>query len=251
MKKVIAILLSVLMLLSLVACVPGNKDSELKKILVEKDWVMYTMGASGIEIDYATLTSFDYSGSAEFTEADTFTIELTTTESVKQTGFYSCNDEDMTINMKLDGDMQTAYYKDGIISVTLVDGGEEVSMSFVQSDSELLTDAPSNTTVDTTYSGALEGTVWNLYTVESDGTVMSEALFTQLGYTGKLTFNEDGTFNLDLFGETADGEFVANGNTVELQNSGVTAFTMERDNGLLTVDLGGTICTFGYDTALN
>lgn len=251
MKKVIAVLLSVLMLFSLVACVPGNKDSELKKTLVEKDWVMYTMAASGIEIDYATLTSFGYSGGAEFTEADTFTIKLVTTETVEQSGFFSCNDEDMTVTMKLDGEARTASYKDGILSVTLEDAGEEVSMSFVQEDSELLTDAPSNTTVDTAFSGALEGTVWNLYTVESEGVVMSEELFTQLGYTGSIEFKADGTFALDLFGESADGEYVVNGNNIDLQNSGVTVFTLTRDNGLMSADLNGTICTFGYDTELN
>ncbi len=251
MKKVLAIVLSVLMLFSLVACVPGNKNSELKKILIEKDWTMYTMKASGVEIDYATMSSFDFNGTAKFTEADTFTIELTTTETVEQSGFFSCNDEDMSVEMKLDGDVRTAYYEDGILSVTIEDGGEEVSMTFVQEDSELLTDAPANSTVDTAYSGALGGTVWNLYTVEADGTVMSQSLFAQLGYTGKIDFKADGTFVMDLFGESFEGEYVENGNVIELQNGGVTAFTMDRDNGLMSIDLNGTICTFGYDTELN
>jgi|GEM_PF-1777519 len=247
MKKVIAILLSVLMLFSLVACVPGNKDSELKKILVEKDWVMYTMGASGIEIDYATMTSFGYGGSAKFTDADTFTIELNVETTETQSGLYTCNDEDMTVSMKLDGEQQTAYYKDGILSVTLESEGEEVSMSFVQEDSELLTDAPSNATVDTAYNGDLNGTVWSLYTVESEGVVMSEDLFAQLGYTGSIEFVDDANFVMDLFGENVTGEYTVDGDTVSLM--GVLA--MERDNGLLTIDIDGTICTFGYDTELN
>lgn len=218
--------------------------------LANTEWVLYNASLEGVMLNYSFLQSFGYTGTLSFKDDATFNVDLALDEDISAEGYYTCWEDGTGADLYSEGELQEITIDDGIMTFELTDDSNtSVEISFVPSDSELLTAAP-DTTFDESYDGAIANTVWPLYYIEEAGMRVDSEMLAVMGSSGCISFG-DGTYTLELDADVFEGVYVEDGNQLSLWQDGYEILVFERSSGILILDLDGTVLAFAYDTALN
>jgi len=215
MKKLFAILLSLLMALSLVGC--SSADEALFGSMTPALTEAILAAASEAGVDFPegdwSIESFSFDGLSmskekaedpgEFYEGESAVADLDAEGEMQEELFV------LQIS-----DLSCAYYSAGYIHY--IDAAE-ASVSF----------ASSEETVDL-------GGVWNLSKVESEGEVMDSDTLAQYGLEGYLILEEDGTGLIEVFGESMPLEaWSQEGNSLFLTADGDTEELLYSDGRIV------------------
>lgn len=227
----------------------GTLMQQLSGKLADTEWVLYSAAQDGILLNYGFLQSFGYVGSIAFDDNAEFEMELELDYEINGEGYYNCWVDGSGASLYSEGEKMDVTIDNDVMLLGIDDGTATVELSFVQAGSELL-EASAQATIDESYSGELDNTIWPLYYIEEDGVYIDREMLESVGTHGSITFGE-GTYVLELDAENFEGSYVMEDNYVILQMDGYDVLALERENGVLMLDADGTVMGFGYDTELN